>query len=603
MNGVCSGSFSCNCNSVADCDDKNPCTVDSCSGNAGMCSYAAVAAGTVCRAAVSLCDVAETCLGTFCPVDNPAPAGTVCRPSSGECDVEETCTGTLTQCPMDAFLASTRVCRAAQLPCDAAERCTGLSRDCPPDGLKEVGEPCRPSQGACDSVELCDGVSAQCPIDVSVADGAPCQSTLTPSCDGGGKCAAGTCSAKSTCACARDAECDDKNPCTDDVCQARRCVYTDRPVGSTCDDRNNCTTSDVCSASGFCVGVFAPCRNACSRRGVCCGGKCACDATRTGSACELFLNGTLAEVLPPEVGVSPTGTAFGVDSSTASMEQESDNTAAIAGGVVAALVAVCLVAVAIVFGLRAWDDRRATKARQVRFDPTTYAPEDSAVPPRTHIYATPYDDGTPMSVMSSIPAIVTPYLSAPQQPPQYGATPHFKDSDIHQTDAHASSNYNQITLPGSSKYSSFAAATPDTERSLPKLPPQQRTDYMPMPREPTKRVIPPVPLSRPQAVEFVDSAADGQLQPSGQLPARAHDHQADYALFSSARMAEEAEPDYKTLVLADPQPERPLPPVIYSNFSSTPPPRPLHRPVRPTLNGGAAAPPRPANPHLKSNQL
>jgi hypothetical protein len=216
---------------------------------------------------------------------------------------------------MDAFLASTRVCRAAQLPCDAAEWCTGLSRDCPPDDLKEVGEPCRPSQGACDSVELCDGVSAQCPIDVSVADGAPCRSTLTPSCDGGGKCAAGTCSAKSTCACARDAECDDKNPCTDDVCQARRCVYTDRPVRSTCDDRNNCTTSDVCSASGFCVGVFAPCRNACSRRGVCCGGKCACDATRTGSACELFLNGTLAEVLPP-----------GADSSSNATEQNNGET-------------------------------------------------------------------------------------------------------------------------------------------------------------------------------------------------------------------------------------------------------------------------------------
>src|SRR5207244_179339 len=53
-------------------DDGNVCTTDVCNGTVGApaCTHAAGNAGTVCRAAVDLCDAAETCTGTSttCPV-------------------------------------------------------------------------------------------------------------------------------------------------------------------------------------------------------------------------------------------------------------------------------------------------------------------------------------------------------------------------------------------------------------------------------------------------------------------------------------------------------------------------------------------------------
>jgi hypothetical protein len=53
-------------------------------------------AGTICRPAVSLCDVAERCDGvsSACPADSLAPAGTLCDGWSGA-----RCAGTSASCP------------------------------------------------------------------------------------------------------------------------------------------------------------------------------------------------------------------------------------------------------------------------------------------------------------------------------------------------------------------------------------------------------------------------------------------------------------------------------------------------------------------------
>jgi hypothetical protein len=53
-------------------------------------------------------------------------------------------------------------------------------------------------------------------------------------------------------ACVSAADCDDGNPCTDELCDdALGCVYAD--VNRACDDGNACSTSDACNA-GTCVG-------------------------------------------------------------------------------------------------------------------------------------------------------------------------------------------------------------------------------------------------------------------------------------------------------------------------------------------------------------
>ncbi len=123
------------------------------------------AAGQTCRAAVSVCDVTETCTGTSatCPADTFAPGGTLCRGAAGICDVSEFCTGTSNTCPADTFQPASVVCRAATDLCDAAENCTGTSASCPADVPLPNGTFCRAAGGDCDVDDYCTGTSKVCP--------------------------------------------------------------------------------------------------------------------------------------------------------------------------------------------------------------------------------------------------------------------------------------------------------------------------------------------------------------------------------------------------------------------------------------------------------
>src|SRR5439155_6006921 len=66
--------------------------------------------------------------------------------------------------------------------------------------------------------------------------------------------------------CLTDADCDDKNPCTHDVCAAAngQCVHTPEPDGLPCDDQNACTTGNVCAAGACGTAVNCNDGNACS---------------------------------------------------------------------------------------------------------------------------------------------------------------------------------------------------------------------------------------------------------------------------------------------------------------------------------------------------
>src|SRR5262245_4635013 len=144
------------------CDDGNTANGDCCS---STCQFEA--AGTICRAAIGPCDVAETCTGSSatCPADALAPTSTVCRGSAGVCDVAETCTGSSAVCPADAFAPSGTTCRASAGVCDVAETCTGASAACPADAFQPSSTTCRGSAGVCDVAETCTGSSAACPAD------------------------------------------------------------------------------------------------------------------------------------------------------------------------------------------------------------------------------------------------------------------------------------------------------------------------------------------------------------------------------------------------------------------------------------------------------
>jgi hypothetical protein len=54
--------------------------------------------------------------------------------------------------------------------------------------------------------------------------------------------------------------CNDNNPCTTDTCTANGCVFDPAPrAGSTCDDGNALTFSDMCQPNGTCAGTLGQC--------------------------------------------------------------------------------------------------------------------------------------------------------------------------------------------------------------------------------------------------------------------------------------------------------------------------------------------------------
>ena len=158
-------------------DDGNVCTADVCNGS-GSCMHPAGNAGVLCRAAVDVCDLAETCNGTStsCPVNAFRPSTFTCRSASGECDIAESCTGIAPSCPVNVFKPFDAACTADVNPC-TSDRCDGSGTCTHPPA--NAGTVCRASGGACDVAETCDGASVTCPADSGTPD-----SDADATCDG-----------------------------------------------------------------------------------------------------------------------------------------------------------------------------------------------------------------------------------------------------------------------------------------------------------------------------------------------------------------------------------------------------------------------------------
>ncbi len=155
----------------------------------------------------SACMAGSECMSSFCVdgvcCNNACPGGTTdCQacamaagaPSNGTC----------------APVAMGRTCRASTGMCDAAETCNGTSMACPADGFAAAGTACRPATGVCDVAETCTGMSAACPEDRTAMDGTACNDTMT--CNGAETCRGGMCRPGTA------PDCDDRDPCTVDMC-------------------------------------------------------------------------------------------------------------------------------------------------------------------------------------------------------------------------------------------------------------------------------------------------------------------------------------------------------------------------------------------------
>jgi hypothetical protein len=256
----------------ANCDDKNPCTADSCS-TTGACVHKPVAAGTSCSDN-NACNGTESCDAAGVCKAGPLP----------DCDDKNPCT-------VDACLTAGG---CGHVPGNNGAACkdgTGAAGVCDAGACK-VDLGCGPSPDACKAFVKVNGVCTLQPLpdDTSCNDGSlctqkdvcksgVCTGTLPVTCSGASACTnAGTC-----------------NPATG------LCVGgTPKPVGTTCDDGNLCTSTDACNATGQCVGVAKTCAatDQCHSAGTCdpSNGQCTNPNAANGKTCNDTKNCTTGDV-------------------------------------------------------------------------------------------------------------------------------------------------------------------------------------------------------------------------------------------------------------------------------------------------------------------
>ncbi len=202
------------CTIDANCNDLIGCTDDTCV--AATCIF--TPNNLNCASDGVFCNGPEICNATLDCVSSgdPCSVGTFCNEALSVCDaciIDTDCNDNVA-CTDDTCVAGSCVFTPNDL-------------NCPDNGL------------FCDGLESCDAVQ-NC-----VSSGTPCLAGEV--CDE----ASGTCTG-----CTLDVECDDGNPCTDNICNVGSCTNPNNIAP--CDDGLFCTLTDVCSA-GSCVGSGDAC--------------------------------------------------------------------------------------------------------------------------------------------------------------------------------------------------------------------------------------------------------------------------------------------------------------------------------------------------------
>lgn len=279
---------------LADFDDKNLCTADSCDPSTGVAHKPLTDFTLICDDGDS-CTSGDSCIagtckgqagdcsdGYDCTLDScDKDKGCLHTPNAAKCDDGNPCTkqdcDAAKGCIVNGFNAATpcndlNSCTANDA-CSDSGACVGVSScKCVTDAECNVGS----------DLNLCLGL-LKCSAGLCVAD-----TTLAVKCDasGNGTCVKNTCNPKSgvcapvpqnddgscddanactsksfcvvgVCQGSPDVTCDDKNTCTLDTCQpVKGCVHT--PSEDKCDDNNACTLSDVC-VNGGCIGTAKVC--------------------------------------------------------------------------------------------------------------------------------------------------------------------------------------------------------------------------------------------------------------------------------------------------------------------------------------------------------
>ena len=270
---------------VSLCDDGNPCTDDTCEGVAG-CSHVALDEGECLDG--DPCSIADHCDAGICigkPVDcdddNPCTddscdeaGGCLYESNQAGCDDGDPCT-VADQCGAGecAGVAVNCDCETAA-DCEALEDgdlCNGtlycdtgsLPYQCRVDAETVVSCPLPAGLGAVCLKAVCDEGTGECGF-AAANDGFLCEDgsacTIGDNCDEG-ICLAGV-----------EANCNDGNPCTNDLCDPESgCQHEHNSLP--CNDGDVCTTADSCVEGGCQGGPALVCDD-----GNLCNGTESCDA-------------------------------------------------------------------------------------------------------------------------------------------------------------------------------------------------------------------------------------------------------------------------------------------------------------------------------------
>jgi hypothetical protein len=196
INGACKGTL------IVDCDDGDPCTTDSCDLNSGQCTYSFSSAA---------CDDDDACTaGDHCEQGNCVAGPLFCNDQS--------------VCTVDS--------------CNSKNGCQFVTISC------DDGDPC--TVDSCDPVTGCQ----------NALPGKAC--TSNSGCNDGLVCTQDICSTTCGSCLNKPIQCDDKNSCTQDACVEPTGCKVQPISGGTCDDGDECTTSDTC-VGGECVGGNSTC--------------------------------------------------------------------------------------------------------------------------------------------------------------------------------------------------------------------------------------------------------------------------------------------------------------------------------------------------------
>jgi RHS repeat-associated protein len=312
------------------CNDGNPCTKDTCTGE--VCSYPSVASGTSCSDG-NPCNGAEKCDGTgkckagtpiSCTALDQCHAAGVCDPGSGVCsnptkadgtscndgnactvsDICKagTCSGTTYSCD-DGLACTTDACKGdgtcthtlAANNCVIGGACyasgavnpTNSCQQCTPATStsnwtsKSNGTACSDGN-ACTKGDVCTGGGCAGTA-YSCDDKIAC---TTDVCNGDGTCshpvAAGSCLISGACYAAGAAN--PTNPCQQCTPTTSQTAWSAKTNGTACNDGNACTKNDVCTA-GACAGTAYSCDDGLACTTDSCNGDGTCSHTTAAGNC------------------------------------------------------------------------------------------------------------------------------------------------------------------------------------------------------------------------------------------------------------------------------------------------------------------------------